>query len=99
MAPLHTLHRASQRLRVLTGDWAGRCTAIIAPLTLVAIFLNISCFTTLGCGDKGKKKRVLTLEVPGDPWQHKKSASLLPEFLQKSLHIHRDAMTRLTVLL
>lgn len=52
MAPLHTLHRASQRLRVLTGDRAGRRTAVIAPLTLVAIFPNVPLFTALGCGDR-----------------------------------------------
>lgn len=52
MAPLHTLHRASQRLRVLTGDWAGRRAAVIAPLALVAIFPNVPLFTGLGCGDR-----------------------------------------------
>lgn len=61
MTTLHTLHRASQRLRVLTRDWASRRTAVITPLTLIAIFPNILFFTALGCGDKRKGGDHVTL--------------------------------------
>lgn len=52
MAALHTLYRTSQRLRVLTCDRAGGRTAVIAPLTLIAVFPNVPFFTALGaqCG-------------------------------------------------
>lgn len=61
MAALHTLHRASQRLGVLTRDRAGGCTAVIAPFAFIAVFLNILSFTALGCGDKRKGGDHVTL--------------------------------------
>lgn len=86
MAALHTLYRTSQRLRVLACDRAGGRTAVIAPLTLIAVFPNIPFFTALGCGDKrkdgdyGSSMRPSARQEAGVP--------LLPECLQKSPPLH-----------
>lgn len=97
MAALHTLYRTSQRLRVLACDRAGRCTAVIAPLTLIAVFPNVPFFTALGCGDKRKDGDYGSIMGPSA--MQEASVPLLPEFLQKSLPLHLHSTTLLTVLL
>lgn len=54
MAALHAPHRAGQWLRVLARDRTGRCTAIIAPLTLMLAVLKIPLLAALGCANRRK---------------------------------------------
>lgn len=52
MAAFHTLHRARQWLRMLARDGTGRGTAVIAPLTLIPVLVEIPLLAALGCVDR-----------------------------------------------
>jgi hypothetical protein len=54
MAALHTLHRAGQWLRVLAGDRTGRRTAVVTPLALIPVLLDIPLLAALGCVHRRK---------------------------------------------
>lgn len=51
MAALHALHGARQGLGVLARDRAGRSTAVVAPLALIAIVPEVPLLAALGCVD------------------------------------------------
>lgn len=52
MAAFNTLHRACQWLRVLARDGTGRGTAVITPLALIPILVEVPLLTVLGCGNR-----------------------------------------------
>lgn len=52
MATFNTLYRACQWLGVLARDGTGRGTAVIAPLTLIPILVEIPLLAILGCVDR-----------------------------------------------
>lgn len=52
MAAFDTLHGARQRLGVLARGGTGRGTAVIAPLALIPILVEIPLLAVLGCVDR-----------------------------------------------
>lgn len=52
MATFNTLYRACQWLGVLARDGTGRGTAVIAPLTLIPVLMEIPFLAILGCVDR-----------------------------------------------
>lgn len=52
MAAFDTLHGARQRLGVLARDGTGRGTAVITPLALIPILVEVPLLAILGCGNR-----------------------------------------------